>query len=990
MATQTFNLLGNSYVGRVPIADGYTKGWTFSGTSVDDNLSSVNDNDLSLVYIDRVGTGDQDTAPYTYTTYFIFDDDLSATFESNGSFTLAVGADSVEVSAAASTGAGRYLIEAASLQTLYDALPDARTATAATFTINDNAGTDTTPPTISGTPSTNTAGTVITIGFDEALDAGSEPAASAFTTSPSKTISDVSISGSDLLLTVAPAFVNGDTITVSYTAPNANPLQDATGNDVANFSAQSVTNNVPAGPAALAATITGPASVQVGDTPQFSVTVTGGTGTISRQWQYRYRGTGAWTNGGTGTSYTLPAIPANQANQTLEVRCNVDRGTANVTSNVISRQVGATAPPPPPPVTGGVWPTSGTLQIQPAGIAAPVNFASHEDDAADVDRTGEWNVEESGNLGAIASAVETLETKVENIEDLEGNTVVSSLARWTVKTQIGDLVGGVGLLNDGTAVRFYIAADRFAIIPPGSQNIDNARLPFVVSEGQVFINSAVIANASIGTAKIQDAFLTNLTAAHGTLALARIEKASIFDLAIGNAIQSDDYSAVGENVVARAASLVLEGITFVHDTEGTAGNGYNVGIVSERGSGAAITAAVVSGDLLITLRDEATSGFVNFGRADIATAVNASAAPVTASGTGNLSADFNFAFSVSITGPATVTAGTSPSFSVTTQGAVGAVSRRWQYRYGRSGGWTDGGTGTTYSVPTVPFSRGGDDLEVRCNVSQRQSTVTSNVILRRVQAGTLPSAVSVTSSETWTRPSSWAGVSMASIVATGASGGGGGGGGGGPGEVGGFGTGTPGSGGTGYNGSFSGGAGLGNRGNTANGGGGRGGTNGNGSRGLTPPSFWGGGGGGGGSGGQGGSTTVTYSSTTITASGGLGGGGGGGAGSGAGGASASFTSASSGSGGNGGGTGGSGGSGSSSTDGNYDGNNGGSGGRGAAGSITTRTVNISAINSLSITIGSGGNGGRGGSGGVDGSNRGSSGRNGSAGSDGSVTITPIS
>ena len=668
MAQQTITLTAAQHLGQVAIGgNGVSNGWRFGGVAVDNALSSENGNFLSQVYIDRGGTGSPTTPPFDYSTYFVFDEDLSDDFEANGTFTLTIGNTSASVSAESSASNGVYQITDAGLATVFAVMSVTPGETAGSLTINDNAGTDTTPPTISGTPSTNTAGTVITIGFNENLDSASEPATSAFTVSPTKTISDVSISGSDLTLTVTPAFANGDTITVSYTVPNANPLQDAAGNDVVAFTGQSVTNNVPTGPAPLSATITGPASVQVGDTPTFSVSVSGGTGTISRQWQYRYRGTGAWTNGGTGTNYNLPAIPASEANQELQVRCNVQRGTANAVSNVISRQVGATTPPPPPPVTGGTWPTSGTLQIQPTGFNNPVNFASHEDAPDDVDMTGEWNVEESGNLGAVVSAIETLETKVENIEDLEGNTVVSTLARWTVKTQIGNLVGGVGLLNDGTSVRFYIAADRFAIIPPGSQNIDNARLPFVVSGGRVFINSAVIANASIGALKAEDAFLTNLTAAHGTLATARIEKANIFDLAVGNSIQSDDYAAPGANVAAIAARITIEGITFVHDTAGVNGNGYEIEIISERGNAFGISASGTTSKLTITLTDSATSGFVDFSRASIVTAVNNSSAPVTASGTGNLAVDFNFVDKITQSG--TFTAG-APVASTTFPGTL--------------------------------------------------------------------------------------------------------------------------------------------------------------------------------------------------------------------------------------------------------------------------------------------------------------------------------
>ena len=837
MASQTFMLPAVSYVGNSNIPTGATRGWV-TGFAIDNDLSDSTNNTLLQVYVDRVGFT---AGAYTYNLFIRCSRDLSTTFEENGEFVISVGSASATIPADESNSNGHYVLESTALGPVFDAMSETRGETGGTLTIDDEGGGgDTTAPAISGTPATNTAGTVITIGFDEALDTGSEPAVTAFTTSPTKTIADVSISGTDLLLTVSPAFANGDTITVSYTTPNANPLQDAAGNDVADFSAQSVTNNVPVGPAPLSATITGPASVQVGDTPtfsvtvaggtgaitrqweyryggtgawtdggtgasyqlpeipaaqadetlevrcvvdrggasatsntisrqvqaadaqlaavitgpatvqvgntpRFSVTVTGGTGTVSRQWQYRYRETGAWTNGGTGTSYTLPAIPASEANQVLEVRCNVDRGVDSVTSNTVTRQVAAAGPPPVPPVTGGVWPTSGTLQVQPAGFPSPVNLASHEDDAADVDMTGEWNVQESGNLGTIVQAIETLETRVEEAEDVDGNTVLSTLARWLVKTQVGDLVGGVGLLNDGSAVRFYITADRFAIIPPGVTDTDDVRLPFVVSGGEVFINSAVIANASIGALKAENAFLTNLTAVHGTLDTARIAKANIFDLAIGNSIQSDDYSA-GTRVSATKARATVGGVLFVHDNTGALGNGYDIRMVSERAGGTAVSATVESGRLTITLRSTATTGSVSFSRSAIATAVNASRAPVTASGTGNLSVDFSFgggtvtpgALSASISGPASIAVGDTPAFSVTVTGGSGTIGRQWQYRYGGSGAFTNGGTGTSYTLPAVPSAQSGETLEVRCNVTRGTASATSNTLSRTIGSAAVP------------------------------------------------------------------------------------------------------------------------------------------------------------------------------------------------------------------------------------------------------------
>ena len=115
------------------------------------------------------------------------------------------------------------------------------------------------------------------------------------------------------------------------------------------------------------------------------------------------------------------------------------------------------------------------------------------------------------------------------------------LARWQVQTSVGDLVGGIGLLNDGTSVRLIVVADSFAIVPAGD-SFFNAVVPFVVSGGKVYIDNVLIREASISVAQVENAFLTNLTATHGTLAHARIGQGNIFDLAVGNRIVSDDFT----------------------------------------------------------------------------------------------------------------------------------------------------------------------------------------------------------------------------------------------------------------------------------------------------------------------------------------------------------------------------------------------------------------------------------------------------------------
>ena len=75
----------------------------------------------------------------------------------------------------------------------------------------------------------------LVLSFGENLDALSTPANSAFTVS-SNTVTDVAISGAEVTLTLGTAVAAGDTtVTVTYTAPQTDPIRNPVGNDAEGF-----------------------------------------------------------------------------------------------------------------------------------------------------------------------------------------------------------------------------------------------------------------------------------------------------------------------------------------------------------------------------------------------------------------------------------------------------------------------------------------------------------------------------------------------------------------------------------------------------------------------------------------------------------------------------------------------------------------------------------------------------------------------------------
>ena len=107
-------------------------------------------------------------------------------------------------------------------------------------------------------------GASLTLTYGEALDGGSRPAAGDFTVEvegSGRSVSEVSLSGSLVTLTLNPAVEHGDTgIRVSYTA-GTNPIRDAVGNHARGLSNQTVTNTT--GAPNTAPEITSPSSFDV-------------------------------------------------------------------------------------------------------------------------------------------------------------------------------------------------------------------------------------------------------------------------------------------------------------------------------------------------------------------------------------------------------------------------------------------------------------------------------------------------------------------------------------------------------------------------------------------------------------------------------------------------------------------------------------------------------------------------------------------------------
>ena len=230
--------------------------------------------------------------------------------------------------------------------------------------------------------------------YDEPLDPASMPATGAYTvtatvgaTTTNPAVSEVSIYGIWVTLTLDAAPAAGATVTLAYAPPASNPVQDEAGNDAPAFSGQSVRLGPPP-PVTDLAQVLGvgvvPGNAQLVVTWTAVSTATGYT----VQWMssgqgYNIGDRQATVTTGSTTRYTIPSLT---------------NGTP-YTVRVIATRTGATDGPPSAEVTGTPFTTPGApqhLRGEPGDAQVTLTWDAPSSDGGSAILRYEYAIDDSG------------------------------------------------------------------------------------------------------------------------------------------------------------------------------------------------------------------------------------------------------------------------------------------------------------------------------------------------------------------------------------------------------------------------------------------------------------------------------------------------------------------------------------------------------------------------------------------------------------------
>ena len=498
--------------------------------------------------------------------------------------------------------------------------PEDATASRKDYTVTVTRQSDTTPPEL---VSASVNGATLVLSYDEALDDDSTPETGSFTVSVNenaRSVSEVSIAGSAVTLTLDPAAEHGDTVTLAYTVPtgeNASPIQDIAGNPAPAITTSfPVSNDTPdtTPPGLVSASVNGATltltydeSLDGDSSPtddSFTVTVNENARSVS-----------AVSVAGSGVTLTLK--PAAEHGDTVTLAYTVPTGeNASPIQDIAGN--------PAPAITTSFPVSNDTPDTTPPGlVSASVNGAtltltydeSLDGDSSPTDDSFTVTVNENARSVSAVSVAGSGVTLTLKPAAEHGDTVTLA---YTVPTgenasPIQDIAG-----NPAPAITtsFPVSNDTPDTTPPGlvSASVDGATLTLAYNE-TLDEDSAPTDDSFTVTVNENSRLVTAVSVAGSKVALTLVSAAEHGDtVTLTYTVPTGENASPIQDIAGNPAPAITTAVPVSNDTPDTT----SPGLVSASVNGVTLTLTYgedldteskpAAGDFTISITDSVTSG----------------------------------------------------------------------------------------------------------------------------------------------------------------------------------------------------------------------------------------------------------------------------------------------------------------------------------------------------------------------------------------------
>lgn len=240
------------------------------------------------------------------------------------------------------------------------------------------------------------------------------------------------------------------------------------------------------------------------------------------------------SNGLAATSNALSALSSTVSSQGVNVTANSQAVTA--LQNTVNH-----------PYTGVSAQSTAINNLTSRVTSNEGTISAHTSDISAISSTV------NGNTASISQQAVTNASLIGDITALE--------AEYSVKVDVNGNVAGFGLASGGSPQysRFYVNADKFAIVPPGNSGTSSGIVPFAVVSSPLYKNGVYVPAGTY----IADAMIANGSIASAKIGNLAVDTAQIADLAIETA-KIDNFaitSAKIQDLTVNAAKIANATIT---------------------------------------------------------------------------------------------------------------------------------------------------------------------------------------------------------------------------------------------------------------------------------------------------------------------------------------------------------------------------------------------------------------------------------------------